>query len=189
MKVAAMSRTGIILLGCCVLWGVSAHSCHVPGPVSPRPQMRPIQDFRSGVIWTDDFPRGFEVEHVTLAGTQVSLRTLTSLLNAPRLASVNLEGCPIDDEACEALAGLGTLEELCLVGTWITDRGIESLCRAPRLKSLDLRGTRVTDASLVSLAGCDGLEFLDLRGTRVTWVAVAPLRISAPGLRILCDRQ
>jgi len=148
-----------------------------------------FDDLRDHPAHFDELKSCPQLESLSLARARVSTLDLARLTEFPQLAWIDLEGSPIDDEACEVLGCLESLEDLCLVGTWVTDRGVESLCRAPRLRSLDLRGTRVTEAALLSLATCDELRFVDLRGTQVSQEAVAPFRISVPGMRVLCDRR
>lgn len=185
-----MSRSGIRLMCLCIVLGGIGLSWTLAGPApDDRRRLGMEPDCGTGADWSvcQEFSAYAEMEAVSLAQMRISTRELRNLIECRRLAYINLEGCPIDDDGCEVLARLGALTDLCLVGTRVTDRGVQALCESPRLESLDLRGTGVTEEVVVFLAGCDRLRFVDLRGTRVSADGAAQLRIAVPEIRVLCD--
>ena len=70
------------------------------------------------------------------------------LQNLPLLESISFEGCPLSDQAVQAIVSLKGLKSLDLRNTNITDASLEYLERLPRLEKLDLRGTKLSSEKL-----------------------------------------
>lgn len=97
----------------------------------------------------------------------------------------DFQGSFVDDQKCEKIARIHTLEVLVLVCTRITDSGLKPLRRLQRLRELDLRGTRISDNAVLHIIRIRSLRTVDVRGTCMTANGVARLRAARPGLFVL----
>jgi hypothetical protein len=88
------------------------------------------------------------------------------------VASVDLSGREVDDDALRSLAGLTHLEGLKLDYTKVTDAGLSTLRAMPKLKEVSLRYTSVGDRGAAIIAAEPELHTAFLTGTKITDKAV-----------------
>ena len=108
---------------------------------------------------------------------------LKHLSALPKLTSLELSDCPIDNAG---LAGIRTavgLDYLGLSDTSVGDDGLENIAPLTGLTALDLCNHRVTDAGLVHLRRLTKLNWLRLTHSNITDAGLVHLR----GLSSLAD--
>jgi ABC-type transport system involved in cytochrome c biogenesis ATPase subunit len=85
-----------------------------------------------------------ELEHLSLAHTRVTDKTLVYLENMKYLQSVNLDHTRVTDEGLVHLHGLPKLNSVSLEGTQVTEAGLAALKAAtPSLSAVDQRRARL----------------------------------------------
>lgn len=127
-----------------------------------------------GAVGYDYQNRGNSVPAATPRTPAWSLRTIGDHYFHD-IVSVQLFGCPVDDDRMAALGGLTQLRFLNIGQTRATDAGLAHLKHLSQLQSLDLVETRVSDAGLAHLRGLEQLRYLNLAADRVTDVGLAHL--------------
>lgn len=102
-----------------------------------------------------------------LGGTRIAIPGLTQLASVPQLVGLDLEFCPlIDDAAVVGLLPLSGLRVLVLAGTSISGDGLRGLSQLPALAALDLEVCdAVTDAACEALGAVPTLRALSLKKT------------------------
>lgn len=116
------------------------------------------------------------------------VRALGYHCNRYRCFSIDLSGCPVDDEDLLLLEELPHLHRLSLNGTDVTDAGLEVVSRLSTLHELDLSHTAVTDEGVGKLASVSGLVWLDVRGADVSYAALEGLDACLPRARFAEQR-
>jgi internalin A len=93
--------------------------------------------------------------------------TVAILGTLQHLEHVNIAGSDITDAGLRSLAALRDLQVLCLAGCPnITDQGLVSLAKIEGLRVLYLEYTKVTEKGIAALAGLKELRTLTLMGCR-----------------------
>ena len=108
-----------------------------------------------------------------LEGTQISKCNMPELHN---LENLDLNWCPVTNEAVEKLGSWTWLKMLGLHHTKLTDEGITFLSGLENLTNLDLGQTNVTSASIGCLLPLKKLESLNISGTWTTDDSVPQLK-------------
>ena len=123
----------------------------------------------------------FETKDKKLVGP--GLAYLSAL---PKLTSIRLGGCRIDDAAATALAKITSLETLDIQHEGITDAGVVQLATLPKLRSIRLAlGLRISDVSLVHLSARPTLEAITIGETWLTYDKGFVNLKKLPGLKLI----
>lgn len=107
-------------------------------------------------------------EFLTIPKAQVLREHLTDLAQWPRLLTLNLADCEIDEAALAVLNAAPKLTDLWLEGTNLTDKGLPEAGKLTNLRWLNVGRTRVTDAGLESITNLKELRVLWVNETSVT---------------------
>jgi hypothetical protein len=164
--------------------------------------MESVDDFfANGAKLTDDGMKGFagwtRLKHLGFdhwgwfetPDKKMVGRGLAHLAKLPKLESIRLGGCRIDNAATTALAEIKTLEKLDLYhANAIDDAGIAALRALPKLRTIVLGPQyqpRITDASLEHLSKMRTLEVIDVSETWLTYDAGFKHLVKLPNLKTL----
>jgi Leucine-rich repeat (LRR) protein len=114
----------------------------------------------------------------------ISDRCLATLIQAPALTIVTLNGDNISDTGLKYLSRKPQLLRIELSGTGITDAGVEDLVKLPQLRRLDLSNTAITDKSIDALAQVKHLKNLFISSTKLSATGVSRLKKALPECEI-----
>ncbi|OQR66548.1 c-Maf-inducing protein-like [Tropilaelaps mercedesae] len=108
-----------------------------------------------------------QVQTLSLAFTEITDRSVESIMQLRGLKKLNLWATKITDVGLEALCyRLTELEEVNLCETSVGARGVEALTSLHKLRSVNLNSTRVTMDAYCKLKGCfPEMEVCDVRYT------------------------
>jgi hypothetical protein len=127
---------------------------------------------------------------VTCCGNteDVSDTTLSKLAPiAENIFELDLARSQVGDAACREIAKMPRLTKLSLRQTKVGNVGVKELSACKELRSLNLFGTATGDYALTAIAYLKHLQNLYIYETETTAKAVARLRSSLPGLRVVSD--
>lgn len=127
---------------------------------------------------------------VTCCGNteDVSDTTLTKLAPiAENIFELDLARSQVGDAACREIAKMPRLTKLSLRQTKVGNVGVKALAACKELRSLNLFGTATGDYALTAITYLKNLQNLYIYETETTAKAVARLRSSLPGLRVVSD--
>ena len=125
------------------------------------------------------------LRQLRLIGVSLDDDDVEELARFPKLTSLCLSSCPINDAAVAKVAReLPELEHLCLSGTKITGDCLSELSLLGALKDLQLHETAVDDYAIANLPPLPQLQKLSLHGSSVSVAAIDKLRQERPGLEI-----
>lgn len=110
---------------------------------------------------------------------------LVHLAALPKLEHLNLAGSEITDNGLTHLRPLKHLRSLDLASTKVTDTGLMHLRPLEHLHSLDLASTTVTDMGLIHIRRLHSLLFLSLLETDTTDKACNDLKKALPSMGMM----
>lgn len=95
-----------------------------------------------------------------------NLRRVTQL---PKLVTLSLRSCEVDDQHMEVIGQMKQLEALNLASSVFTDVGVEHIAGLDNLVVLHINNCRnITDEALRSIAKLPSLQYLSLQDTNIT---------------------
>jgi WD40 repeat protein/serine/threonine protein kinase len=108
------------------------------------------------------------LRNITLHGSNV--HDIQPLVQLPNLESLNLAGCPVDDEGISGIARFSQLRRLILgPNSVITDESMKTIASLRKLKYLEIAGSLlIGDVGLRHLEKLESLELVIAYGTSVT---------------------
>lgn len=153
--------------------------------------LRPLRSARNVLFYEhpfdDDSLRVLEcferLEHFSASRTRVN-GSMLAFLPTARLRELQLQECPLQDEALRNLARFHALEELDCWGTPLTDEGGQFLACLKQLRYVDLGNTRIGDSTCQVLARLSHLQTANVADTLATDQGVAAI-CRSPSLRVM----
>ena len=133
-------------------------------------------------------PKCPNLQHLSLAGTEIDQSDLAALERAPELTTLDLSGTPIADEDLAVLARF-QLQQLGLNNTSITATGLKQLADQKNLRQLDIGSTQV-EATAIDLIASWNVKELVVVPSNWTIDDIERLRSQLPeGCRVICNRE
>ena len=108
---------------------------------------------------------------------------------AEHIAELNLGDSQITDAGCRTIAKMKRLVALDLRRTTVGNHGVADLIGCAELRALNLYGTKVGDYGITALSKLGHLEELYVWQTEVTDSAIARVKESIPGLRVVATAE
>ena len=146
----------------------------------------------SGTDVTDNAPleKFAGLRSLRLRDTRITDLTLARKLGGLRfLENLDLARTRISSAGMDGLANLTGLRVLDLAYAELDDAGLAKLAPLRQLETLNLDSTHVTDAGVKLLTGFPKLRQLDMYHSLLTAQGLAALRATAPGLRVIWDKE
>lgn len=105
---------------------------------------------------------------IDLGYTEISTEGITYIAKLPRLTTLKLRKCRLDETAYKFVAAIKTLNYLDLAQSNITDSSLTELAKNESIDTLNLAKTNIGDAGVKALAHMKSLRRIDLSGSNLT---------------------